>query len=168
MRVCLIPRCWTITILRTWLVLCKIDRLEFYVTKGTELHGIETDSVDVVFSANSLTRLIQSEMGEYFDEFYRVLKPNAKVIVNFGLNWDAEESERFINNYNEKFDVLHYSLYYWSEEAEVHPNIQLLLEAGIQLGADLEKIISLQSQLADAGSPQSKGWIAILQKKQDD
>ena len=60
----------------------KFD-LSFYLTEGNELSGIEDESVDFIFSIDSLVRCDGNILKEYFKEFSRVLKPNGKVIIHY-------------------------------------------------------------------------------------
>lgn len=56
--------------------------LSFYKTRGDELLGIPTQSVDLVFSMDSFVRIPKQSIQKYFREMYRVLKEGGKVLVH--------------------------------------------------------------------------------------
>lgn len=62
----------------------KMDtsKISFYKTKGDELLGIPDNSVDFIFSMDTLVRAPKSAIEAYFSEFNRVLKEGGKTIIH--------------------------------------------------------------------------------------
>jgi len=58
------------------------ENLDFYCTQGNELHGIKSDSVDLIFSIDSLMRADKKDIKSYFVEFNRVLKKGGTIFVH--------------------------------------------------------------------------------------
>jgi ubiquinone/menaquinone biosynthesis C-methylase UbiE len=58
----------------------------FYKTKGNELYGFSSDSVDLIFSMDSLVRCPKNDINKYFIEFYRVLKFNGSIMLHLPCN----------------------------------------------------------------------------------
>lgn len=63
------------------------DRLQgynfnFYETKGYELSGIKTNSIDLIFSMDTLVRVPIRFIKRYMKEFKRVLKPEGKILIH--------------------------------------------------------------------------------------
>jgi len=56
--------------------------IEFYRTTGDELKGISSESVDLVFSTDSLVRAPKHAIRNYIGEMMRVLVPGGHVIVH--------------------------------------------------------------------------------------
>ncbi len=55
----------------------------FYRTTGDELHGVRTNSVDLIFSMDSLVRVPNRKfISRYFSEFGRVLKIGGELLVH--------------------------------------------------------------------------------------
>lgn len=54
---------------------CQSDKIQFYRTQGNELHGVENNSVDLIFAVDSLVRASTNDISCYMQEFKRVLKP---------------------------------------------------------------------------------------------
>lgn len=54
--------------------------LEFYKTRGNELFGIENDSVNLIFSFDSLMRTPKDVICDYIRESYRVLSAGGEMI----------------------------------------------------------------------------------------
>lgn len=70
-----------------------MPEFEFYKTKGDELSGIPDQSVDFIFSMDSLVRSEKQILEAYIKEFKRVLKPDGKTCVHFPceeqhLSWE--------------------------------------------------------------------------------
>jgi SAM-dependent methyltransferase len=61
---------------------CPVDKITFYQTEGNELRGIDSNSVDIIFSIHSLMRIDRNDLEKYFLEFKRILKPGGKAIVH--------------------------------------------------------------------------------------
>ena len=72
------------------------NNLEFYVTRGDELDGIDSESVDLVFSIDTLTRALPLVVQNYIKEASRVLKPKGKAIFNVGIGWKRKNLDKFI------------------------------------------------------------------------
>ena len=51
----------------------KSNNLEFYVSGGNELNGIEDNSVDMVFSMDTFSRVQKKYIWDYFREIGRIL-----------------------------------------------------------------------------------------------
>lgn len=58
-------------------------QIDFYLTSGNELAGIPDNSVDFIFSMDSLVRSEREIIQAYLKEFKRVLKPTGKTCVHF-------------------------------------------------------------------------------------
>jgi ubiquinone/menaquinone biosynthesis C-methylase UbiE len=58
------------------------SNIRFYQTSGKELHGIADDSVDVVFSMDTLVRCRRNIIFSYFREFSRVLKKDGTIYLH--------------------------------------------------------------------------------------
>ncbi len=56
--------------------------LEFYKTRGDELEGVSSGSVDLVFSMDSLVRAPKAAVGRYVSETHRVLCPGGELIIH--------------------------------------------------------------------------------------
>jgi ubiquinone/menaquinone biosynthesis C-methylase UbiE len=59
-----------------------LNKFEFYISKGNELNGIESNSIDIVFCMDTLVRVEKEYIFEYLKEISRVLKPDAKAIIH--------------------------------------------------------------------------------------
>lgn len=59
------------------------DNIEFYQTQGYELDGIEDDSVDIIFSMDTLVRSEKGIFSDYMKEFKRVLREDGKLCLHF-------------------------------------------------------------------------------------
>ena len=57
-------------------------KFKFYITKGNELEGVDTDSVDLIFSIDSLMRTPITNIDEYFVEFGRVMKKGSTLCLH--------------------------------------------------------------------------------------
>ena len=74
------------------------DRLRFYLTKGDELRGINGNSVDIVFSMDSLVRTPRKYLFRYFKEIHRVLKPSGRMMIHLPfIEKEGSASRGFIN-----------------------------------------------------------------------
>lgn len=60
----------------------QINNIEYYLTSGNELTGINSDSVDLIFLMDTLTRTEKKNISAYFSEFTRVLKTNGKIYIH--------------------------------------------------------------------------------------
>jgi len=56
--------------------------LQFYKTKGNELRGISSDSVDLVFSMDAFPRIPKKSIQRYLFEIFRVLNRDGKVLIH--------------------------------------------------------------------------------------
>jgi ubiquinone/menaquinone biosynthesis C-methylase UbiE len=63
-----------------------LDKFFFYKTKGNELNGINTNTIDLIFSMDSLVRCPKIDINKYLIEFYRVLKVNGSIILHLPCN----------------------------------------------------------------------------------
>ena len=61
---------------------CHSDKIQFYCTEGNELRGIMDQSVDLVFSVDSLMRASKDDITCYFNEFKRVLKKDGRAVLH--------------------------------------------------------------------------------------
>ena len=61
------------------------NKIRFYQTSGKELYGIADESVDVVFSMDTLVRCRRNIIFSYFREFSRVLKKRWRDLYTFTL-----------------------------------------------------------------------------------
>ena len=57
------------------------QKLEFYLTQGNELKGIKSESIDLIFTIDTLTRVEKEYVKQYFEEFNRVLKPGKTALI---------------------------------------------------------------------------------------
>ena len=55
---------------------------KFYLTQGDELEHIESNSIDFIFSADSLTRTPKNILQKYFIEFSRVTKRSSLLYIH--------------------------------------------------------------------------------------
>ena len=58
------------------------NKIRFYQTSGKELYGIADESVDVVFSMDTLVRCRRNIIFSYFREFSRVLKKDGEIYIH--------------------------------------------------------------------------------------
>jgi len=61
---------------------CHSDKIQFYCTEGNELRGIMAQSVDLVFTVDSLMRASENDITCYFNEFLRVLKKGGVAVLH--------------------------------------------------------------------------------------
>ena len=61
------------------------DTFIFYETKGYELDGLGSDSVDFIFSMDTFVRVNKNYLKKYFKEFRRVLKTNGKMLLHLPI-----------------------------------------------------------------------------------
>lgn len=68
------------------------DNVEFYLTSGNELMGIVDNSVDLVYSIDSLVRSDVDVLESYVDEAARVLKPGGRTFLHFPCSdcWESK------------------------------------------------------------------------------
>lgn len=66
----------------------------FYLTRGNELSGIATNSVDFIFSMDSLVRCPKSYIYLYIREFRRILTKNGKILVHLPCSDSINSRER--------------------------------------------------------------------------
>tara|TARA_Y100000593_G_C4313124_1_gene339387 strand:- start:561 stop:1193 length:633 start_codon:yes stop_codon:yes gene_type:complete len=59
--------------------------LDFYVGSGMDLKGIDSESVDLLFSIDSISRASRTILNSYIREFSRVLKKGAKATIHAGM-----------------------------------------------------------------------------------
>lgn len=59
-----------------------IKKFEFYISKGNELEGIESKSIDFIFCIDTLVRVEKKFIIDYIKEISRVLKDNGKAIIH--------------------------------------------------------------------------------------
>lgn len=60
--------------------------ITFYRTSGNELAGVQDQSVDFIFSMDSLVRTPRHIIVDYFKEFARVLRPGGKMCLHLPCN----------------------------------------------------------------------------------
>ena len=60
----------------------QITNFEFYKTSGNELNGIDDNSVDFIYSIDSLMRLDPIVINDYINEVYRVLKKGGEAFLH--------------------------------------------------------------------------------------
>ena len=58
----------------------------FYETKGYELKGIKDNSVDFIFSMDTLVRVRKNFIKKYFSEFNRVLRKDGMLLLHLPCN----------------------------------------------------------------------------------
>ncbi len=68
----------------------KWSNLFFYKTEGRELKGIDSESVDIIFSIDSLVRTDKDALKDYFKEFKRVLKKDGKMCIHLPCTCSAK------------------------------------------------------------------------------
>lgn len=68
-----------------------LEKIQFYVSNGNELNGVESDSVDVIFTIDTLVRAEKEFIFDYIKEIKRVLKEGGKAIIHLP-NSDMEDS----------------------------------------------------------------------------
>lgn len=60
----------------------KHDNMEFYQTKGYELDGIESNSIDIVFCMDTLVRSEPGIIQDYLFEIKRVIKDDGRACIH--------------------------------------------------------------------------------------
>jgi SAM-dependent methyltransferase len=65
-------------------------KLCFYRTSGYELHGVDSDSVDFVFSFGTFVHIDPDGIEEYLGEIRRVMRPGAVATIQY-----ADRTKRF-------------------------------------------------------------------------
>lgn len=70
------------------------QNIEFYLTKGNELKGIPSESVDLVFSLDTLVRVERSYINAYIKESHRVLKGNGCLFLHLPCNLKEDSVRR--------------------------------------------------------------------------
>lgn len=58
------------------------DNITFYLTRGDELTGIADNSVDLIFSFDTLVRVPKSYIARYFKEMSRVLTSGGRIYIH--------------------------------------------------------------------------------------
>ena len=82
---------------------------KFYTTKGNELSQLNNNSVDLIFSMDSLTRVPNKRViYSYLKEFKRVLKNNGQVYVHLPCNIKKGSIERGFTSIS-KNDIVSFS-----------------------------------------------------------
>ena len=66
-----------------------LKKVSFYHTKGNELNGIKEESIDLVFSVDSLVRAPRKALYAYFQEIHRILKKDGKAMLHIALITDT-------------------------------------------------------------------------------
>jgi SAM-dependent methyltransferase len=66
------------------------DKLRFYRTSGYELHGVDSDSVDFVFSFGTFVHIDPEGIDEYLGEIRRAMRPGAVATIQY-----ADRTKRF-------------------------------------------------------------------------
>lgn len=79
------------------------NQYSFYLTKGYELEGIESGSVDFVFSMDSLVRSEKDIIDRYLGEIKRVLAPKGKTCIHLPceeqhLSWELGFTQFNVEN----------------------------------------------------------------------
>ncbi len=78
------------------------SNFDFYETKGYELKGINNNSVDFIFSMDTLVRVKKSFIKKYFIEFSRVLKKEGKLLIHLPCNKSKISRERGFTDISEE------------------------------------------------------------------
>jgi ubiquinone/menaquinone biosynthesis C-methylase UbiE len=60
----------------------KPEQIEFYLTKGYELEGIQDGSIDTIFSMDTFPRTEIEVIDKYLGEFKRVLAPGGNACIH--------------------------------------------------------------------------------------
>lgn len=60
------------------------DNVEFRVSSGTDLPGVEDDSVDSIWSFDVFVHINEKELRDYAAEFFRVLKAGGRGVLHHG------------------------------------------------------------------------------------
>lgn len=68
--------------------------IEFYLGRGDELNGIASESVDVVFSMDTLVRCPKPCIRRYFRESHRVLKQGGRIFFHLPCTAVKESRDR--------------------------------------------------------------------------
>jgi len=74
----------------------------FYETKGFELEGIANNSVDFIFSMDTLVRVKKKFIKKYFIEFERIMNSNGKLVVHLPCNKSKVSRDRGFTNLSEQ------------------------------------------------------------------
>lgn len=89
-----------------------LEKIEFYVTNGDELTGVQSNSVDLIFSIDTLVRVDKQSIYNYIAEIHRVLTPSGKAILHLP-NSDIEDCrQRGFTNLN-TFEITNISEKYF-------------------------------------------------------
>ncbi len=70
------------------------SNLEFYLTKGEELNGIESGTVDLVYSMDTLVRVPKACIRNYVLEAHRVLKESGRIALHLPCSEIPGSQER--------------------------------------------------------------------------
>jgi len=80
---------------------------EFYETKGYELDGLSSNSVDFIFSMDTFVRVNKKYLKKYFKEFRRVLKISGQMLLHLPINSSTvSNSKNFVNLSREEITAL--------------------------------------------------------------
>jgi len=94
------------------------ENISFYLSKGNELKGIESQSIDMIFSIDTLVRVNKKFINDYFSEFARVLKPNGKLLIHLPCDEIKGSLDRNFVNLNRK-DILELCIKNGFEQFEI-------------------------------------------------
>lgn len=72
----------------------SIKKIDFYVSSGDELHGVDDNSADVIFCVDTLVRSSVEIILSYLQESFRVLKPGGVALFHLPSNKIAGSVER--------------------------------------------------------------------------
>jgi len=61
----------------------NLSKFRFYNTSGCELDGIDTDSVDFIFTFGTFVHIDPDDIHSYLGHIKRVLKPNAIAVIHY-------------------------------------------------------------------------------------
>jgi ubiquinone/menaquinone biosynthesis C-methylase UbiE len=79
--------------------------VEFWVGSGSDLNGVETASIDAVWSFDVFVHINKPEFRAYVDEFARVLKPGGSGVIQHGAfggatgGWRSDVTKEDVRNF---------------------------------------------------------------------
>lgn len=72
----------------------KIRNAKFYLSKGNELFGVSNDSVDLVFTMDSLVKADREDILSYISESIRVIKKGGLCFLHIPISESMESIRR--------------------------------------------------------------------------
>jgi len=79
------------------------NKFKFYETKGYELEGIPSHSIDFIFSIDTFPRVSKRFLKNYFKDFRRILVPDGQILIHLPLySSELSQSKNFVSLYRKE------------------------------------------------------------------